>query len=214
MVGPVPLTSTLAAEKASKLQSGGYVELSGTSFASPVVAGVAAQLLARNPGMTPDQVKGSLMRRARPVPGASANACGVGQLNAVKSGYERSGSANPNAGLNRFLVSTSGGSGKTFDAVSWNEAARANVSWNEVSWNEVSWNEVSWNEVSWNVVSWNEVSWNEVSWNEVSWNEVSWNENASEDAARLDSLDQNGYELTPSEANAAAKDPALAIPTG
>ena len=209
MVGPVPLTSTLAAEKAGKLQAGGYVELSGTSFASPVVAGVAAQLLARNPGMSPDQVKGTLMRRARPVPMASANACGVGQVNAVKSGFEQSGTANPNAGLNRFVVSASGGSGSTFDAVSWNEAAKANVSWNEVSWNEVSWNESSWN-----VVSWNEVSWNEVSWNEVSWNEVSWNESSSEDAARNDMLDQNGYELTPSEANAAAKDPALALPTG
>jgi serine protease AprX len=66
MVGPIPALSTLAAEKASKLQGLGYIELSGTSFAAPVVSGVAAQLLARNPSMTPDQVKGTLMRRARP----------------------------------------------------------------------------------------------------------------------------------------------------
>jgi serine protease AprX len=209
MVGPVPMTSTLAAEKASKLQGLGYVELSGTSFAAPVVSGVAAQLLARNPGMTPDQVKGTLMRRARPVSQGAPGSCGVGQLNAVKSGFETSGTANPNAGLNRFVVSASGGSGRTFDAVSWNEAAKADVSWNEVSWNEVSWNESSWN-----VVSWNEVSWNEVSWNEVSWNEVSWNEGSQEDAADGDSLDLNGYELTWSQWLAAASDPDLAVPTG
>ena len=46
----------------------GYIELSGTSFSAPVISGIAAQILARNPDMTPDQVKGAIMRRARPVP--------------------------------------------------------------------------------------------------------------------------------------------------
>ena len=207
MVGPVPMTSTLASERASKLQGLGYIELSGTSFAAPVVAGVAAQLLARSPGLTPDQVKGTLMRRAKPVPQAAPGSCGVGQVNAVKAGFDMSGTANPNAGLNRFVAPASNGSGKTFDAVSWNEAAKANVSWNEVSWNEVSWSESAWN-----IVSWNEVSWNEVSWNEVSWNEVSWSESSQEDGAGGDALDLNGYELTAAEAAAAAADPDLLAP--
>ena len=212
MIGPVPMTSTLAKERADKLQKQlGYIELSGTSFAAPVVAGVAAQLLARSPGLTPDQVKGTLMRRARPVPDAAPGACGVGQINAVKTGFDPSGTANPNAGLNRFVVSASNGSGKTFDSVSWNEAAKATAS-GAVSWNEVSWNEVSWNEAAWDVVSWNEVSWNEVSWNEVSWNEVSWNESSQEDAAEGDPLEVDGYELTQAEAAAAASDPDLMGP--
>ena len=70
MVGPIPMGSTLAVEKASKIKSPGYVELSGTSFAAPVISGIAAQILARNPNMTPDQVKGAIMRRARDVPRA------------------------------------------------------------------------------------------------------------------------------------------------
>ena len=41
--------------------------MSGTSFAAPVVAGAAAQLLARHPNWTPDQVKGALMLTARPL---------------------------------------------------------------------------------------------------------------------------------------------------
>ena len=126
---------------------------------------------------------------ARPVSMADPGSCGVGQINAVKSGFETSVTANPNAGLNRFVVSASGGSDRTFDAVSWNEAARSDVSWNEVSWNEVSWNEVSWNEVS-------------------------WNEGSQEDAAEGDSLDLNGYELTWSQWLAASSDPDLAVPTG
>ena len=68
MVGPVPSNSTLASERADKLVAPGYIQLSGTSFAAPVVAGAAAQILAKHPSYTPDQVKGALMETATPLP--------------------------------------------------------------------------------------------------------------------------------------------------
>ena len=86
-----------------KIKSPGYIELSGTSFSAPVISGIVAQILARNPGLTPDQVKGAVMRRARAVPRAEANSCGVGQVNAVRAVYNTTETSNPNAGLNRFL---------------------------------------------------------------------------------------------------------------
>jgi len=43
------MTSTLASQKASNIVSPGYIQLSGTSFAAPIVAGIAAQIIARNP---------------------------------------------------------------------------------------------------------------------------------------------------------------------
>ena len=98
MVGPVPMSSTLAVQKADKIKSPGYVELSGTSFAAPVITGIAAQILARNPDMTPDQVKGAVMRRARAVPRAENNSCGVGQVNAVRAVLNATKASNPNAG--------------------------------------------------------------------------------------------------------------------
>ncbi len=200
MVGPVPLGSTLAQAKADKLVGNGYIELSGTSFATPVVSGIAAQLLARFPALTPDEVKATMMARARAVPQAAAGSCGVGQVNAARAGTLPKNAANPNLALNQFVVS--GADGTVFDAVSWTD-----VSWSDVSWDSVSWDSVSWSDVSWDSVSWSDVSWTDVSWSDVSWSDVSW-----EDAAGDDGLDLDGYELTPVEEEAAAADPDLAIP--
>ncbi len=200
MVGPIPSSSSLAQAKADKLVGNGYVELSGTSFSAPVVSGIAAQLLARFPALTPDQVKATMMARARAVPQAAAGSCGVGQVNAARSGTLPKNVANPNGALNGFVVT--GPDGPAFNAVSWTD-----VSWSDVSWDSVSWDSVSWSDVSWDSVSWSDVSWTDVSWTDVSWSDVSW-----EDAAASDTLDLDGYELTPVEADAAALDPDLAIP--
>jgi serine protease AprX len=67
MVGPVPSGSTLASERADHVVAPGYMELLGTSFAAPVVAGAAAQILARHPSWTPDQIKGAMMVTAKAV---------------------------------------------------------------------------------------------------------------------------------------------------
>jgi serine protease AprX len=200
MVGAVPMGSTLAAQKAANMKSTGWIELSGTSFAAPVISGLAAQILARQPGFTPDQVKGNVMRRSRAVPRGEPMSCGVGQINGTKSALF-DGAANPNLALNRFLKATADG-GRVFDAVSWTD-----VSWSDVSWDNVSWSDVSWSDVSWDAVSWSDVSWTDVSWTDVSWTDVSW-----EDGADGEFLDGDGFELTPVEADAAADDPDLLTP--
>ena len=203
MVGPIPTSSTLAVQKASRLVGNGYIELSGTSFAAPVISGIAAQVLARNPNWTPDQVKSAVMRRARPVPGATQRGCGVGQVNAVQTVLATTDTPNPNKALNRFLKQQLGDGSTVFDAVSWSD-----VSWSDVSWDAVSWSDVSWSDVSWDAVSWSDVSWSDVSWSDVSWTDVSWEDNA--DGETFASGD--GYELTPAQAEAAADDADLLTP--
>ena len=104
MVGPVPASSSLAIERADHVTAPGYMQLSGTSFAAPVVAGAAAQILVSHPGFTPDQIKGALMVSAKSVGDAVPGSVGVGELQMGRAAL-MSNPPNPNKGLDRFLVS-------------------------------------------------------------------------------------------------------------
>ena len=62
-----------------------WVAMSGTSMASPYVAGVVALMLAANPQLTSAQCAGILLRTAKPLPGGSyewGNDAGFGRINA------------------------------------------------------------------------------------------------------------------------------------
>jgi subtilisin family serine protease len=72
LVMPVSESSTIAAALPDRIVAPGYMWMSGTSFAAPVVSGAAALLLARHPNWTPDQVKGALMLTANPLRQAPA----------------------------------------------------------------------------------------------------------------------------------------------
>ena len=215
MVGPVPAASTLVTERPTAVVAPGYIQLSGTSFAAPIVSGVAAEILARHPGFTPDQVKGALMLTTRPVNGAVGGASGVGEITANKAAAVTS-PPNPNAGLDAFITTDPATGGPTFDAASWNSTALGNASWNSASWNSASWNSASWNSASWNSVSWNSASWNSVSWNSASWNSVSWdsvswNSASHEDAAEGDATaDSSVYTLSASDIADLLADPDVA----
>ncbi|MBA3346927.1 MAG: response regulator [Actinobacteria bacterium] len=78
----MPAGSTLPTALPDRVVAPGYMWMSGTSFAAPIVSGAAAELLARHPDWTPDQVKGALMPTARAVPGADALSAGVGEIDA------------------------------------------------------------------------------------------------------------------------------------
>jgi serine protease AprX len=186
MIGAVPTGSTLVTERPDHVVAPGYMELSGTSFAAPVVAGAAAQVLARHPGWTPDQVKGALMLTARSLPSAIPGSLGVGGVNAYKAAL-LSSAPNPNLALRKFVDSSGTGGDLRFDATGWLASVQASASWADASWADASWADASWSAASWADASWAEASWADASWADASWADASW-----ADASWADNADGDG----------------------
>ena len=138
MLGPVPAQAKLRTLYPRTIVAGNYMRLSGTSFASPVVAGIAAQLPARHPSWTPDQVKGALMQTASSVaPGTDLMAAGAGEVNAAAANAVAA-PINPNAALNQFVARDSAGKA-SFDAEPWVKAVIADPEGWDVSVEGAAW---------------------------------------------------------------------------
>jgi serine protease AprX len=138
MVAPAPMGGTIARKVPDRVLAPGYMWMSGTSFSTPVVSAAAAQLLARHPGWTPDQVKGALMLAANYLPAVAGTAAGVGEIDAgVASTIEDP--PNPNIGLYQFVSKDPLTGAPTFNAASWASYLATGASWAQASWAEASW---------------------------------------------------------------------------
>ena len=69
---------------------GGYFRGTGTSMSTATVSGVVAQMLQRNPGLTPDQVKHRLMNTAKNIAESDPYARGAGLVNAYDATFSLS----------------------------------------------------------------------------------------------------------------------------
>jgi serine protease AprX len=169
MIGPVPATSTLATTRASSMVSNNYLQLSGTSFAAPVVSGSAAYLLALHPNWTPDKVKGALMLSARAEPLATPGSVGVGLVN-LYAASNVSGPPNPNVALNAFLTADpSGGSIPVFNTSAWQTAAKANPAWDQAAWGSAAWGSAAWGSAAWGSAAWGSAAWGSAAWGSAAW---------------------------------------------
>ena len=194
MIGPVPTSSTLYSERSDHIVAPGYIELSGTSFAAPIVSGVAALILGRHPEWTADQVKGALMLGAKTMPNAAPLSGGVGEVNAARS-VEIQAAPNPNLALNSFVATNPISGQRAFDAASWASKAKSDASWASASWSSASWATASWSAASWASASWSAASWASASWASnalaaASWADLSlasasWADKAGDEAPAL-----------------------------
>jgi serine protease AprX len=159
MVSAVPATASIPQTVPDRVLEPGYMWMSGTSFSTPVVSAAAAQILARHPSFTADQVKGALMLSANYLPNDPTRAAGVGEIDAgVASTIDDP--PNPNEGLVQFVSNDPLTGARMFDAASWNAFVSTHASWSQASWAEASWAEASWGAASWAEASWNAASWN------------------------------------------------------
>ena len=65
--------------------SGAYKHVDGTSFAAPIVASIAAQMIEARPAITPQQIKRILVRTARRIQGVDVDRQGWGVVDAEKA---------------------------------------------------------------------------------------------------------------------------------
>jgi serine protease AprX len=180
VIGPSPSDSTLAAERPDHVVGHDLIQLSGTSFSAPAVAGAAALILGRHPDWTPDQVKGALMVSARQTPAAFAGSLGVGELD-VAAARTVDDPPNPNAGLEQYVVADANGA-PVFDAASWQAAAQLNVAWGDVAWGDVAWGDVAWGDAAWSDAAWATAAWGDVAWGDVAWGDVAWGDSKADPA--------------------------------
>jgi serine protease AprX len=176
MIGPVASASVLASLYPQRAVAPGYMWMSGTSFSAPVVAGIAAQLLARHPSWTPDQVKGALMLTAKTAPLAPPLSLGVGEVDGAAAAAVVN-PPNPNAALARWVKTDANGA-EYFDAAAWNAYVATDASWTDASWTDASWTDASWTDASWTDASWTDASWTDASWTDASWTDASWTDSA------------------------------------
>jgi subtilisin family serine protease len=149
IVGAVPQDSTLVAERPGNVVAPGYMQLSGTSFAAPIVSGAAAYLLGLHPEWTPDQVKGALMYQAVRLPAAVADSYGIGELNVAQAASLVS-PPNPNLQLNGFLIrDPAGGPEPVFDEATWTSTVQANEFWGTEFWGTEFWGTEFWGTHYW-----------------------------------------------------------------
>jgi serine protease AprX len=190
MIGAVPPGSTLTQLKPANVTDpvNGYMMLSGTSFAAPIVAAAAAQIIAQHPQWGPDQVKGALMVTATPEPMAAPGSLGVGDVNiAAARQYAKPHPTppNPNAGLEQFLVTAADGT-RSFNATAWQQAALSNKAWDAAAWSDAAWSDAAWSSAAWSDVAWASVAWASVAWGTAAWSDAAWSDAAWADAAWAD----------------------------
>jgi serine protease AprX len=209
MVAAVPDASTLVKERADKKVAPGYMQLSGTSFSAPVVAGLGALILALHPNWTPDQVKGAVMASARAVRTAPLGAAGVGEVT-VPMALMRTSVPNPNAPLNRFIVpDPAGGSTPMFDAAAWMDAASSDAAWASAAWSDAAWSDAAWSSAAWASAAWSDAAWASAAWSDAAWSDAAWADAAWADASEADQLNLDAATASPLDEAAAAADPAL-----
>jgi len=184
MAAPVSANAALYTLHAANVVAPGYMELSGTSFSAPLVAGAASEILAQHPTWTPDQVKGALMSSADPTPAATPGSLGVGEVD-VSTARRVQNPPNPNAGLDKFVTTDASGSA-VFNASAWQSAALANPAWDAAAWSDAAWSDAAWSDAAWSDAAWSDAAWASAVWGTAAWSDAAWSDAAWSDAAWAD----------------------------
>jgi serine protease AprX len=181
IVGPLAPKSELAKHFDARVVAPGYLWMSGTSFSAPIVAGTAAQILARHPDWTPDQVKGALMATARPLPGADPMSAGIGEADAAAAAAVSS-PPNGNEPLYRFVSNDPATGEPSFDTAAWHEVASTDATWVSATWVSATWVSATWVSSAYTDATWVSATWVSSSATDATWVSATWVSSSATDA--------------------------------
>ncbi len=159
LIMPVPMGTTIPTTVPDRVVAPGYMWMSGTSFSAPVVAGAAAQILARHPDWTPDQVKGALMLTANYLPLASGASAGVGEVDAAAAAKLLLAPPNPNVNLDTFVAQNAQTGTPAFNQAAWADAVSSSAAWSSAAWSSAAWASAAWSSAAWASAAWSSAAW-------------------------------------------------------
>lgn len=166
-----------------------YFRLTGTSMATPVVAGVAALLLEKDPSLTPDQVKRILTRTASKLGAKPADGAGSGIVDAAaavasktkdKANLRKRPADAAARGLLHLVKGKPLGwwdkkyAGRLWEDVDWDNILWDSVTWDNVLWDNLLWDNLLWDNVLWDNLLWDNVLWDNLLWDNLLWDNVLW----------------------------------------
>jgi serine protease AprX len=187
---PGSYLDTLHSDRVVTAKNGSsYFRLSGTSAATPMVAGAVALLLQRQPGLSPDQVKAILMGTTQPLGGSSGaalpdpDADGTGLLDAyavATSGPRGAANADlrPSSVAARSLYSVLYG-----QPLVWQDPLRAGLCLTCLAWATLTWADATWDNLRWDAFNWKDGAWDDGAWDDGAWDDGAWDDGAWDDGA-------------------------------
>ncbi|MBK5307514.1 MAG: S8 family serine peptidase [Frankiaceae bacterium] len=199
--------STVERDNPKALIAPSYIKGSGTSEAAAVTSGAAALLLAKNPSMTPDQVKAALTSTALPIANLSRNSQGAGRIqiaaalakdvSAVASvvptgtgtgSLQASRGSAPSIsvkcnGVDKVLNDETTSWCSPWSSSAWTSSAWTSSAWTSSAWTSSAWTSSAWTSSAWTSSAWTSSAWTSSAWTSSAWTSSAWTSSAWTSAA-------------------------------
>jgi serine protease AprX len=176
-----------------------YFKGSGSSMATAVVSGIVAQMLQRDPTLTPDNVKNRLVKTSRSIATTDPTAVGAGLVDAYAAATKKLPSVTQTYALSTGLGTLAADRGTIstdtqslagpvtltgeFVGQTTSDPLVGNVSglvpfsaanWTASNWTASNWTASNWTGSNWTASNWTASNWTASNWTATDWTGSNW----------------------------------------